>query len=118
MSDNITAADLRAYRRDLANCPASECCTGDCNQGRICPIAMARLTARGAVAWRGVDPQALREGRRTPAEGCTELGAYYDDGAGWPRPAEACTDIGADSTGQHRESWITRAWLRFARALG
>lgn len=33
-------------------------------------------------------------------------------------PAEACTDIGAEPRrGQHRTSWLFRAWLRAVRAL-
>ena len=115
MSDNITAADLEAHRRD------SECCTGDCNQGRLCHVTMARLTLRGAVAWRGVDPQALREGRATPAVIGAVNGARQWTGVDhecrlWP--AEASTEIGAEPSGRHRDGWITRAWLRFARVLG
>ena len=33
-------------------------------------------------------------------------------------PAEASTEIGFERDGKHCESWITRAWLRFARVLG
>ena len=56
MSD-ITATDLLAYRRDLAaNCPASECCTGECNQGRLCP---QRWPAEAATDI-GADPKGQR----------------------------------------------------------
>ena len=33
-------------------------------------------------------------------------------------PAAAATEIGFEREGQHCETWITRAWLRVARALG